>query len=48
MAEGTVAQPIDAETLAQPAVVTPLAVPTKPRKKVSSLAEKQAALKSVK
>ena len=41
MAESTVAEP----NLVQPPVVKPLAVPVKPRKKVSSLAEKEAALK---
>ena len=41
MAESTVAEP----NLVQPAVVKTLAVPVKPRKKISSLAEKEAALK---
>jgi len=54
MAEGTVIAPVVtpivvvAPIVVKPTVVAPLAVPVKPRKKVSSLAEKAAALKSVK
>ena len=48
MAEVTVVKPVVQPPVVKPPVVTPLAVPPKPRKKVSSLAEKQAALKSVK
>ena len=47
MAEETVIAP-GAPIVVKPAAVQPLAVPVKPRKKVSSLAEKEAALKSVK
>jgi len=47
MAEVTVMAP-EAPIVVKPTVVAPLAVPVKPRKKVSSLAEKAAALKSVK
>jgi len=47
MAEVTVMAP-EAPIVVKPAAVQPLAVSVKPQKKVSSLAEKQAALKSVK
>jgi len=47
MAEVTVMTP-EAPIVVKPAGVAPLAVSVKPRKKVSSLAEKAAALKSVK
>ena len=47
MAEETVIAP-GAPIVVKPAAVQPLAVPVKPQKKVSSLAEKAAALKSVK
>lgn len=53
MAEGTVVEPVApavvvAPLVVKPVVVAPVVVPVKPLKKVSSLAEKEAALKSVK
>ena len=45
MAEETLVKPVVQPPVVKPPVVTPLAVPVKSQKKVSSLAEKEAALK---